>query len=145
MNMIKKTGRAIIFNNSDEIITIKRTKYNEFNEIIKEYYTLPGGHLEKDESFEEATIREVKEELGIDVNIIKEVMSFYNEDLKQDEKFFLCKYVSGNIGTGIGEEWENQDYIKYGKYEIVYLNVNKLEEYNLLPIEIKQLIIKNRN
>ncbi len=141
--MIKKTGRAIILNDKDEIITIKRTKYNEKNEIIKEYYTLPGGHLEEGESFEVATVREVKEELGIDVKILKEFFSFYNEDLKQDEKFFICKYISGKIGTGIGEEWQNQDYIKYGKYEIVCLKIEKLKNYNLLPIEVKNLIIKN--
>lgn len=141
--MIKKTGRAIILNDKNEIITIKRTKYNENNEIIREYYTLPGGHLEKGENFEIATVREVKEELGIDVKILEEFFSFYNEDLKQDEKFFLCKYISGNIGTGIGEEWQNQDYIKYGKYEIVYLKIEELKNYNLLPVEVKNIIIKN--
>lgn len=139
--MIKKTGRAIILNENSEIVTIKRTKYN--NKIIKEYYTLPGGHLEKNESFEEATIREVKEELGINVSILSEFYSFYNIDLEQDEKFYICKYNSGKIGTGTGEEWNNNDYVKYGKYEIVYLKIKELEKYNLLPKEVKDLIIKN--
>lgn len=144
--MIRKTGRAIIFNkNMDSLICIKRTKYDEKGNIIKEYYTLPGGHLEKNENFEEATVREVYEELGINVEIINEFFSFYNKDLDQEEKFFVCKHISGLVGSGTGEEWQTIDYVKYGRYEIVNIRIDELFKYNLLPIEVKEKILKIYN
>ena len=57
-------------------------------------------------------------------------------------KFFICNYKNGKIKKGNGPEWENTDYEKYGKYEIVYLEVEKLKEYNLLPLEVKEMLIK---
>ncbi len=133
-----KTGRAIIFIDN-KIISIKRIKL--INGIEKLYYTLPGGHIENDETFEDATIREVYEELGINIEIIEEFAHIYNYDLNRDEKFFICKLISGTIGTGTGPEWNEYNEI-YGKYEIVIINVNEIKEYNLLPLEIKDMLIQ---
>lgn len=138
--MDPKTGRAIIKYN-DGIIFIKRTKYNEDGSIKKEYYTFPGGHLENDETYEEATIREVEEELGLIIEIKSKFMYLYNEDLERKETFFLAKIIGGKIGTGTGPEFQNVDYIKYGKYEIVVLDKKEIENYNILPIEVKNKII----
>ena len=74
----EEAARAILLVNND-IVTIKRTKYNGDSEYV--YYTLPGGHVEKGETFEETVIREVEEELGIKVKIEEEFMSIYNEDI----------------------------------------------------------------
>lgn len=139
--MIPRTGRAIILTENNEIITIKRTRYNEDGSIKRLYYTFPGGHLEGVETYEEATIREVYEELGINVELENEFLSLCNEDLQRDEKFYIAKIVSGTIGTGNGPEFQNIDYKKYGKYEIVNIKINELEDYNLLPIEVKEKII----
>lgn len=136
-----KTGRAIILID-DKIVTIKRTKYKD-KSIVKEYYTFPGGHVEDGESFEIATIRELKEELGIDTIIDKEYIHIYNKDLNRNEKFFICSYVSGEFGTGNGPEFTDTNYEKYGKYEIVLLEKNKIKNYNLLPIEVKELLIED--
>jgi len=138
---MKKTGRAIIFKDN-KLITIKRTKYDENGNIAKTYYTFPGGHLEDGEDFESATIREVEEELGIIVNITEKLCHIYNDNLKQEEEFFICKYMSGKIGTGTGEEWQNVDLAKYGKYEIEYIEKEKINEYNLLPVNVKKILIE---
>ncbi len=140
----EKTGRAIIVineNNIKKIVTIKRTKFKE-GEIDKVYYTIPGGHVENNETYEQATIREVEEELGITVNLKKEFLYLHNEDLNRDEKFFLCDILNGNIGTGTGPEWTNIDIEKYGKYEICLIELNEIDNYNLLPIELKQKLIE---
>lgn len=141
MSDIKKTARAVIFDKDNKIILIKRNKYLN-GKMIKEYYVIPGGHLDEKETFEETVIREVKEELGIDVVIKKELLHSFNNDLNIDEKFFECVYVSGKLGTGTGEEWINPNIEKYGSYEIVKYKVNELENVNLLPIDVKNLIIK---
>ena len=41
------------------------------NHPIGDYYTFPGGGREGDETLEEGTIREIKEEVGIDVEVEK--------------------------------------------------------------------------
>ena len=43
------------------------------NKDYQEYYTFPGGHLEEFETLEEGVIREIKEEFGIHVSVIKKL------------------------------------------------------------------------
>ena len=137
-----KTARAIIIIDN-KLVSIKRTKIKPNGTYI--YYTFPGGHVENDETFEETLLREVYEELGIEVEIIEEFESLYNDDLDKYEKFFICNYVSGKIGTGTGEEWQNVDIEKYGKYEIEYIEISNLLKYNLLPEAIKEKLYKKMN
>jgi len=137
------TSRGIIFkeiNNQKCIVSIKRTKYREDGEYV--YYTFPGGHVESGETFEDALIREIEEELGIKVEIEKIFKDIFNEDLKRRELFYICNYVSGNIGTGTGEEWQNVDYKKYGKYAICYIPISEIPNYNLLPKDISNDLYK---
>lgn len=58
---------AIIINDKNEVLLIKRSKDLE-NEAGK--WARPGGKLEFGETVEEAVIREMKEELGIVVEVI---------------------------------------------------------------------------
>lgn len=140
--MVAKTGRAVILDENDDIIFVKRTKFNKDMTVNKIYYTFPGGHLEGDETFEEATIREVYEELGVDISLDKEFIHLFNEELNRDEIFYTAHITSGTIGTGNGPEFQNVDYAKYGKYEIVKINKNNLNEYNVLPVEVKNKILE---
>lgn len=137
-----KTSRGIIFNEKkDAIISIKRTKYKE-GKVVDIYYTFPGGHVEKGESFKETLVREIKEELDIEINIISEVSHIINDNIKREEKFFLCEKTSGNIHEGNGPEFTNVDYSKYGRFEITEIKLNQIEKYKLLPIEIRDVIKK---
>ena len=54
MSDIKKTARAVILIDN-KVILIRRKKYNN-GEVIKEYYVIPGGHLDENETFEEENI-----------------------------------------------------------------------------------------
>lgn len=139
MSDIKKTARAVVIIDK-KIILIHRKKYNN-KKIIKDYYVIPGGHLDEEETFEQAAIREVKEELGIEVSIEKEILHEFNNDLNQDEIFYECKYKSGILGTGFGEEWSNTDIQKYGSYEIVKFTIDEVKKINLLPKSIKEILI----
>lgn len=74
--------------------------YREFHQD----WTLPKGHLEEGESPEQAAIREVKEEVGLDTNIIKHIgYSIYRfTDRKKQEliqkkvDYFLMELVKDN-------------------------------------------------
>lgn len=139
----KKASRGIILSNDNKtLISIKRTKYKN-GSIDKIYYTLPGGHVEGNETYEETLIREIKEEISVDIEIIKEVKYIVSDDLKKKEKFYLCKILSGKIEKGNGPEFTNPNLEKYGKYEIVELDIDNLHKYNLLPLDIKDYISNN--
>ena len=43
------------------------------NKDYQEYYTFPGGHLEEGETLEEGVIREIKEEFGIHVKVVRKM------------------------------------------------------------------------
>lgn len=59
-------GAIAIVVSKAKILLIKRSCVP-----YKGYWALPGGGKEQDETFEEAAIREVKEEVGIDIKIVK--------------------------------------------------------------------------
>jgi colanic acid biosynthesis protein WcaH len=56
---------AIIMNNKGQYLLIKRK-----NEPLKGDYWVPGGRLLKNETLNDAVLRKVKEELGIDSHIV---------------------------------------------------------------------------
>jgi 8-oxo-dGTP diphosphatase len=71
---VGKAVDAIIEDNEGNLVLIIR-KYPPF----KDYYALPGGLVEKGESLKGALIREVKEEVNLDVKIIKKI-GYYDEE-----------------------------------------------------------------
>ncbi len=115
---------------------------NVKNHPIGNYYTIPGGHLEKGETLEEGTIREIKEEFGIDVKIIKQL--YYLENEKMDEYFFLCEYVGGKFGTGEGPEYSGDPkYKDRGTYTPEIVSKKEVKNIMLLPPIIKEKMVKD--
>lgn len=109
---------------------------------IQEYYTFPGGGLEEGETLEEGTIREIKEEFGIDVKVVKKLYELESKRFNQKEYFFLCEYVSGKFGTGQGPEFSNNPkYIDSGKYIPEIIKKEEIKNIPLLPPEIKDKLI----
>ena len=92
-NKKRKSARGIILKD-DNIILIHRIKEN------KEYYVYPGGGVEEGETNEQCVSREIKQELGIEIKILKYLYRL--EEEKSIEYYFLCEYLSGEIGSGSG-------------------------------------------
>lgn len=114
---------------------IKRKDYQE-------YYTFPGGGLEEGETPEEGTIREIKEEFGIQVKIVKKLYEMQSEKFNQLELFYLCEYLDGEFGTGDGPEFHHDPkYIDSGKYIPEIVPIEKVKDILLLPLEIKEKFI----
>ncbi len=110
----------------------------------KEYYTFPGGGLEKGETLKEGTIREIKEELGINVKVIKKLYEIKSDKFNQKEVFYLCEYISGQFGTGDGPEFNNDPkYIDSGNYLPEIIKREDIKKILLLPLEIKDMFIKD--
>lgn len=80
---------GLIKNTEDQVLLCLRNDYNIWN--------LPGGKLEKGESPWSGVIREVKEETGLDVEIIK-LIGVYSKPNKDEIVFsFECKVLGGKL------------------------------------------------
>lgn len=111
---------------------------------FQNYYTFPGGGLEEGETLEEGTIREIKEEFGINVKIIRKLYEMNSEKFNQKEYFFLCEYIDGEFGTGTGPEFSNDPkYKDSGKYIPEIVKREEVKNLLLLPQEIKDDFIKD--
>lgn len=75
----------------------------------KSYWGFPKGHLEEGESSKQAAVREIKEETGIEVEIIsklgesKYMFTFEGAKVFKSVAVFLMKYFSGELVPQEGE------------------------------------------
>ncbi|MFC1613243.1 NUDIX domain-containing protein [Patescibacteria group bacterium] len=128
---MKHRVRAIIIK-GDKILVLKRVKKDSV------YFVFPGGGVEENETKEVALRRECKEELSINVKVgelILEMNSKKTETIGQREFFYICKIISGELGTGAGPEFEpdsNYD----GTHELEWLDIKNLLNVDLRPKEI---------
>lgn len=87
-------GVGIIINKKDEVLIALRPE----DGMLGGLWEFPGGKQEKGESIEETTIRELKEELGVDTEIIQPFMNLKHaySHLKITLHASICKIVGGN-------------------------------------------------
>ena len=109
---MQKTARAIL-TYQNKYVFMRRVKIRDNKEY--EYYATIGGHLEENETFEEACIREAFEELGVDIKVDKLFLEYVNNEIDTHEKYYLASIVSGTIGTGKGEEFTKRNFEKYAE------------------------------
>lgn len=108
------TVRAVIKNNDDEILILKR---HPMSKTDPEMWELPGGKVENGEEFTTALIREIKEETNLDCEIgdfYEAVQNNYSHKRTLQLVMYLDN-VEGNIK--ISEEhtefmWANTDKIR---------------------------------
>lgn len=114
------------------------------NKDYHEYYTFPGGRLEEGETPEEGTVREIKEEFGIKVRVVKKLYEIYSERFDRKELFFLCEYLGGEFGTGDGPEFSNNpDYADCGKYLPEIVKKDEVKDILILPLQVKNRFVED--
>lgn len=135
------SSRAVIIEN-EKVLTMFRRKIKDG--IAIEYYVLPGGGQENDETLQENVIRELKEEMNVDIEILGYLGSSTWKD--SNSNFFHCKIAKGKPCLN-GEELERMSEENY--YEPRFINVKDLENIDLKDKEfvfkaLKQEYIKLR-
>lgn len=106
----------------------------------RHYYVFPGGGADRDETPEQAAIREMEEETGLRVIIKRKVVEVHFELSLQH--YFLAERVSGVYGTGLGEEYTDADPDNpaEGIYVPIWMPVAELSEReNVFPADVAAL------
>ena len=129
------SARAIIIENGELLAMFRRKKKDDGS--YKEYYVIPGGGVEDNETLEETCVREIKEEFNVDVKIL----GYLGSDEKDTTvgHFFHAEIIDG-VPTLGGEENDRNNPDNY--YEIRRININKINE---IDIDAKEFINKARN
>jgi 8-oxo-dGTP diphosphatase len=97
----------------NKVLLIKRGA-----EPFRDYWALPGGHIDWDETLKDAVRREVKEELGV------EVTNLYQIGIYSDPKRHPKQSINVSFGAEItGEIKTGDDALEYRWY-----NLNQLPE-----------------
>ena len=93
------------------------------------YYYLPGGRVQLHETMEDAVVREVREELGIDARIGRPLwlnQGFFKEDVSGEQFHEICMYYLMDFtGTPL---------LSRGK-KFIQNEGNRVHEFEWLPLE----------
>lgn len=81
-----------IVNKDNKLLMVKRAK-KEGNLV----WAFPGGKQEENETINEACIREVLEETGVDIEVIGNFGSRKHPDTGITLTYLLCNYICGEI------------------------------------------------
>lgn len=92
MANIHKEVIVFVLNDNNEVLLQKRSANKKH---FPNKWTVLSGHVEDfDESFEAAAVRELKEEIGLNVNISELKYLAENEVIKEDNSKHITKYYS---------------------------------------------------
>ena len=118
------SARVILINNGS-LALIERVRDGST------YYVFPGGRVEPGETPAQAAIREAHEELGLDINPLREVAQIQHGDIIQH--YFLSQIIGGQFGSGDGPEMIGQYPPERGTYTAVWLSLDSLPCHNIVP------------
>ncbi len=111
------------------------------------HYTLPGGRVKEGETTKQALKREIKEEMGQDVNCVKTI-SFMENLFTMDEKHYheiLVTYELEFLDKTMYEMEKIKSIEKNENLEFIWFDKDKLDSINFVPSALKELILKEPN
>lgn len=118
---------AVIYNDNGELLLTRR-KHNPFAGLLD----LPGGFVNLHETAENAVIREIKEELNIDVSDYKFIATFPNEYIFSGLQYFtedivfLCK-VTNFANISANDDISSYEFIAIDKINIDEIGLNSIK------------------
>jgi 8-oxo-dGTP diphosphatase len=134
-----RTRAGIILIEDDKIALIERHRAG------MDYFVFPGGGVDEGETPEQGAVREAFEELGIEVGIKKKVAIIHFDQSIQ--VYYLVEHVSGEFGTGTGEEFTDSDpdNPEEGIYIPIWMPINELPQHEkVFPESVAKLLLKAR-
>ena len=123
---------AAILEKEDKILIAKKRK----GKPLAGLWEFPGGKVEEGETLEKALIRELKEEMDIEIEIkdyIGESVYDYGEDIIVSLKGYTAVIKSGNIKLSDHDEYK-------------WVSLDEIHNYNIAPADIPLIdFIKENN
>lgn len=107
------------------------------------YYYLPGGRVMLHESAEDAIVRELKEELDIDANVVRLLwfaQSFFIEDTTYEKFHELCAYYLVDVSDTDLINKQRFAAAEGNNEVFEWLDTDTLQEQYLYPLFIKERI-----
>ena len=120
-------------------IILKGDKILLMHRIIheKDYYILPGGGIEDQESPEQAVIREVKEETNFDTTKVKRLFTFQDHNNNRYHNVFKILQYKGIMQLG-GPE--SKKHCQENQFLLEWHNLDSLDKINLCPQDLNKLL-----
>lgn len=120
---------AAITIDKQQVLLVHRIKEN------REYWVLPGGSVEHGESVESACHREVKEETGLSICILRHLETLDNAGRTED--YFLARRTGGELRLG---EPERSRCTPTNQYLLEWVDQSTFHRINFQPDELKAVI-----
>ncbi|MGA8943455.1 MAG: NUDIX domain-containing protein [Thermoactinomyces sp.] len=128
-NSLVPAASAIVLNRNGEILLHKRSDNH--------LWSLPGGGMELGESIEQCIIREVKEETGLDVEVVKcigiytdphHLIQYSDGEVRQQFSIlFECRIIGGKIAVSS----ESTQVKFFSKKELALLDLHPAQKIRI--------------
>ncbi len=121
----QKSGCIVVSKEDPNNILVIRTTYGDFT-----YLSFPKGHLENGETLEECATREVSEETGLNVKLVKELGVCVHPDYYCNELGEILFYIADSLSDDIDNKLKNDSAtdVLWINYRDV-LNIGLAEDY----------------
>ena len=119
---IVRVAVGVIINKDNQVLIAKRASYQHQGDK----WEFPGGKVENTESSDEALVRELKEEVGIEAQAVEFMLEIIHQ--YDDKKVQLDVYkVEKWMGEATGKEGQ----------DILWVDISQLEKYKFPDANIK--------
>lgn len=123
----RKSARVLIIRN-DKLLVFHRKRYSRKTGQWIEYYSIPGGGIDKGESPEKAAVRELREEMGVTI----ELNNLVAHRLAPNYEHFV---YTARIAQGEPALQQDSEEAKVmhskNQYHVEWVNIESLTEENL--------------
>lgn len=121
------TADCIVFNREGSSISVLLIKRK--NEPFKDCWAFPGGFINIDESAEDAAVRELKEETGLEISNIKQLKAYSNPGRDPRERVITIAFIAESRKR---EVKGGDDAKEAGWFDISNLPSLAFDHYNIL-------------
>lgn len=131
-----KLAGGIIKDDTNKILLIHRIdpRYRQWE--------IPGGKVEPDESTQQTAIRELKEELGVEVKLIRSMgtQAFQEENRDYEFEWFEAEVISGEVHL-VEKAYDKLDYFSITDMQSMYKELSPNAKNFVNAVAAKEVLL----